>query len=451
MTEHLTQRQLEDYRLQQLRVAELLSVSEHLGECETCRRRMERSADGDAAFLALRSEVLGATPEISAPRPARSHLSAEQTALYVDGDLSGEALQTVADHLTFCERCALAVDDLREFSDRLAPSLEREYQPADSSAAAGWWRRTAASLTALLQASPRPAFGSALAFLLLATAAGWLVWRAPQAGGPKQELAVAHAPSPEPAPVAALPAPPAATPAAAPKQPPPAPVVAQLNDGGGLLALDRSGRLSGAEGLPPAYRAAAKQALAGGRLGRSSQLAGLARPPSSLMSSDQKDGSGFSVIGPDGSVLLTDRPTFRWSPLEGATGYVVEVYDDKYNPVATSPQLAAHEWAATRPLPRGKVYSWQVKAVRDGQEITAPIPPAPQARFRVLDQTKANELERARRAYRSSHLTLGLLYAEAGLLQEAEQELRKLRKANPDSEVARRLLRQVQALRRRGA
>jgi hypothetical protein len=89
-----------------------------------------------------------------------------------------------------------------------------------------------------------------------------------------------------------------------------------------------------------------------------------------------------------------------------------------------------------------------VKALKDGQEITSPRPPAPQAKFRVLDQTKANELENARRAHPSSHLTLGLLYADAGLLREAEQEFRQLQKANPNSELARNLLRQVQSLRR---
>ena len=86
--------------------------------------------------------------------------------------------------------------------------------------------------------------------------------------------------------------------------------------------------------------------------------------------------------------------------------------------------------------------------MKDGQEITSPRPPAPQAKFRVLDQAKANELANARRAHSSSHLTLGLLYADAGLLREAEQEFRLVLKANPNSELARNLLRQVQSLRR---
>jgi hypothetical protein len=65
----------------------------------------------------------------------------------------------------------------------------------------------------------------------------------------------------------------------------------------------------------------------------------------------------------------------------------------------------------------------------------------------VLDQNRANELAKAKRAYGSSHLTLAVLYADAGLLKEAEQELRLLRRANPNSDLAAKLLRQVQALR----
>jgi hypothetical protein len=145
---------------------------------------------------------------------------------------------------------------------------------------------------------------------------------------------------------------------------------------------------------------------------------------------------------------LSDRPTFRWSKMGGATSYVVEVYDDQFKLVSSSPQVTTLQWTATQALPRGRVYSWQVKAIKDGQETISPRPPAPQAKFRVLDQTKANEVTRAKRAYGSSHLTLGLLYAEAGLLKEAEAELRLLRRANPDSEIVSNLLRQIQGMRR---
>ena len=66
-----------------------------------------------------------------------------------------------------------------------------------------------------------------------------------------------------------------------------------------------------------------------------------------------------------------------------------------------------------------------------------------QAKFRVLDAARANELAQARRVYASWRLVLGLLHARAGLLDEAEREFRALREANPNSELAHRLLKQV--------
>lgn len=453
LVEHLTQRQSEGYSRRQLEAAELLSVCDHLDGCEACRRRVEGAGEGDAAFFALRSELFGDAAEGSSTRAARAHLTAEQAAGYVDGALSGEAMQTASDHLSSCEHCALSVEDLRAFRDEVSPSLAKEYGPAAAAPppavpapSEGRWRRAFASLPALFGVSPAPAFGAALAVVLLA-AFGWLIWRTTQQRGPGREVVVSPSPPSQPTPVAVAPAPPEPEPA--PTQPEPAAAVAQLNDGGGQLTLDREGRLSGAEALPPAYRRLLKEALAGRRLERSSQLKGLSRPGSSLMSSEAEGGE-FSVLGPVGDVLLTDRPTFRWSPLHGATAYVVEVYDEGFNLAAASPQLTARAWAAPQNLPRGKVYSWQVKAVKDGQEVKAPRPPAPQARFRVLDRARADEIARAKRAYPSSHLTLALLYAEAGLLNESERELRLLQRANPNSELARSLLRQVRALRRRG-
>ena len=115
MAEHLTEKEVGDYSRQQLAARELLSVSDHLGECEACRRRIEYAMNGDAVFFALRAELFGEAAEIPSP-----HLTAEQTARYVDRNLSGEELQSVTDHLNSCEQCALAVDDLDAFKDQLA-------------------------------------------------------------------------------------------------------------------------------------------------------------------------------------------------------------------------------------------------------------------------------------------------------------------------------------------
>ena len=427
--EHLTQKQIEDYSQSRLGAAELLAFGDHIGECEVCRRRVETGLNGDTAFFALHSF----TDNGDAPM----HLTSKQTAEYVDKNLSGEALQMVLDHLSTCEQCAVAVADLRAFRNEIAPSLDREYAPASVPAVAeSSWRQRFASLFRVM---PVPAFGGAALAILLLAFIGWIIWRMPRE---KREVAVAvPTPTLQPAPSVA----PSVVPSL---QPSPVAVVAQLNDGAGVLSLDQSGKLSGADNLPPEYQSLVKRALSGQKVERSSQLQGLTRPPSSLMGSNDESRE-FSVLEPAGNVLLTDRPVFRWSRMEGATSYVVEVYDDQFKQVASSPQLTTLSWTTSQSLPRGRVYSWQVKATKDGQEITSPRPPASQAKFRVLDQAKANELSRAKRTYGSSHLALGLLYAQAGLLKEAEQEFRLLLRANPNSAIARDLLRQVQSISRR--
>jgi hypothetical protein len=436
---HLTKEQLEDYCQQRLPVAELLPVSDHLDSCEVCRRRAEYSLNRDAAFIDIHSEIFGQTEEISSPRPTATHLTEDQLAGYVDRSLTGDQEQMVADHLTGCELCVLAVDDLRTFRNQVAPSLDHEYHPAlRPSIIVNRRRRIPGWLTSTFRMAPTPGFGLALVILFLVVA-GWVVWRTTRDRSPKHEVVVTPAPLPQPAPSSQpTPLPPV----------PPAPLVAQLKDGRGELSLERDGRLSGADDLPPAYRNLVKQALTDQQISRSSQLKGLTRPPSALMGSG-KEGNEFSVIEPAGNVLLTDRPSFRWSTMAGASSYTVEVFDSEFKLVVASPQLNGTSWSITQSLPRGKVYSWQVKAIKGEQEVTSPQPPAPQARFRVLDQAKANEITNAKRTHSSSHLILGLLYAEAGLLKESEQEMRLLVRANPDSEVARNLLRQVQALRRR--
>lgn len=391
--------------------------------------QIEAAGDGDAAFFSMRSQVFDEANETGA------HLTMDQTAAFVDQHLTGEDLRVVKDHLTHCEHCVLAVNDLRAFRNEIAPSLDRDYLPASAPPPAqarsrGWF----GSRFLPFRVSPVAFAGTAFALVLLVVLAS-LIWRRQSERQPQ----IAVTPTPESQPTA-----PPQSESPAP-QPEPVAVVAQLNDAAGVLTLDQQGKLSGADQLPPAYQDLLKKTLSSGRIEKSSQLQGLTRPPSSLMSSDNQQNS-FAVLEPLGNVLLTNRPTFRWSAMEGATGYVVEVYDSKFNPVASSPQLTGLTWTTT--LSRGNVYSWQVKAMKDGQEITSPRPPAPQAKFRVLDQAKANELANARRAHSSSHLTLGLLYADAGLLREAEQEFRLVLKANPNSELARNLLRQVQSLRR---
>jgi predicted anti-sigma-YlaC factor YlaD len=432
---HLTKKQIEDYCRHRLTATDVLAVTDHLGACQVCRAQIEAAGNGDSAFFSMRSQVFEEAFQTT------THLTMDQTAAYVDRHLSGEELHAVDDHLKHCERCVLAVNDLRTFRNEIAPSLDREYEPSivTSPISSPGVMSSRSALTPLftrIRVSAVPALAFAALAIAMLSVIAWFAWRKTE----QREPQIANTPSPVSQPTTQQPD---STPA--PETPPANAVVAQLNEGSRVVTLDQDGKLSGAEDLPPAYQELLKKTLSGNRIERSSQLQGLTRASSSLMGSDNSQRT-FSVLDPIGSVLLSNQLTFRWTAVAGSTGYKVEVYDEKFNPVVVSPQLNALTWTAT--LPRGKVYSWQVKATSEGEEFTSPRPPAPQAKFRVLDQAKANEIANARRLYPSSHLTLGLLYADAGLLREAEQEFRLLQKANPNSDLARNLLRQVRSLKK---
>jgi hypothetical protein len=168
--------------------------------------------------------------------------------------------------------------------------------------------------------------------------------------------------------------------------------------------------------------------------------------PGALLSGTSQSES-FKPSSPVGTVVRHDRPTLEWQPLSGADSYTVTVSDSDLNALLTSPPLTDTRWTVPRPLGRGGVYTWQVTALRDGEEVVAPAPPAPEARFKVLGQAELKELLAAERAGSSSHLLRGVLYARAGLLDEAEREFRTLLRNNPRSPVARKLLRNLRQLR----
>jgi hypothetical protein len=222
-------------------------------------------------------------------------------------------------------------------------------------------------------------------------------------------------------------------------------IVLQLNDGGQKILLDRQGELKGAEHLPPRLQQAIKTTLSTQRLERPPQLSELNGKAGTLLS-ESGDGLPFQLVGPLGKVVAGNQPTFRWRALAGAESYTVTVTDARLNVVATSNALTGLEWKIPKPL-SGGVYSWQVTALKDGQPVTSPVLPAPQAKFRVLEHDKAEELRRARQTLASSHLALGLLLTQAGLLDEAEREFQLLSKANPHSQLPRKLLAQVRAMR----
>jgi hypothetical protein len=151
----------------------------------------------------------------------------------------------------------------------------------------------------------------------------------------------------------------------------------------------------------------------------------------------------FALLGPSGTVIATDRPNLRWQALAGATSYTVSVFDADFNRVTRSAPQTATQWT-TPALRRGMIYSWEVVAVRNGQEVRSPVAPAPRAQFKILEADKLLELTNLKQQSQISHLTLGLTYARFGLIAEAEGQLQIVARENPNSPVATKLLRTVQ-------
>ena len=430
MTEHLSNQEIEQYRRGLAAAPELLALDEHLAACAACRARAAAMSGTESGLAALVADYRAAAAE-------PEHLEYEALATYVDGGLDEVDKEIVRTHLAVCPECALEERDLRDYKSSVVPGLHKAYEPAAvRPSGASRWRWLSERWQAYRASSPAWQMSVAGALLLLAGISVWLIWNARRQVAPPQIVKDRADEIPKKS---------DPTPTNAGDQTSQALVA--LNDGARRVMLYQDGRLSGLDGLSASAQTAVKTALQRQAAVNRAALAGLGSNDGALMSGQPKPGE-FDILEPRGQVVASDRPTFRWRALEGASSYTVKVFDQDFNLVTESPALNTNAWRAGKPLARGAVYAWQVTALKNGEEVKAPRPPAPQARFKVLDGGAAAELQMAQRQEPASHLTLGVLYARNGMLDEAERELRTLLQANPQSEVAQKLLAEVQTARR---
>lgn len=160
---------------------------------------------------------------------------------------------------------------------------------------------------------------------------------------------------------------------------------------------------------------------------------------------EKKMEAAFRLTSPVGTVVLNTRPTLRWQALAGATSYTVKVFSTDYDLVTESPALKAPTWTLPVALKRGKTYLWQVTAKKNEEELVA-ASSAAEAKFAVLDAARAQTVAQATRNTQSA-LALGLTYAQAGLLDEAEAAFRAARNTSP--QAAKKLLQQLQTERQK--
>ena len=448
MTEHLSTRSLEQYRLRTLPPAELLRADEHIAACDSCRRRAGEDVRAERVLRAMDASLRSAAADA-----AREHLSFEQLADFVDGRLDAAEREVIGSHLELCRLCEEEAADLRSYRNTLAAEPGRPGRGAASgrhglAALLAGFRNLFATATPLRVAA-------ALLVIVSASLLCVIVWRQSRPAAEVADGTTRQAAEDVSIPAAVSPpqTPPipgadnsAVTPTPAVSDPETPQVAVALDDAGGRVTLNAGGEIEGLPPLSPAARQAVRNALAEGRVRPAPVPTGLRGKPETLMGGPEGT-QPFSLVGPVGRIVRDARPRLSWRPLAGASGYTVTVLDADLKPVAASPPLSGTSWVVPRRLERGRVYTWQVTALKDGEEVIAPAAPAPPARFKVLEAALDDELSRLERAGARSHLALGVLYARAGLLEQAERELRALARANPQSVEARRLLNSMRAAR----
>ncbi len=151
----------------------------------------------------------------------------------------------------------------------------------------------------------------------------------------------------------------------------------------------------------------------------------------------------FELHSPAHSSVRATKPTFRFSKVEGAEGYILRVYLEERKVAEVKGE--SNELTLEADLPRGESYRWTVTAISaDGREVTQSNAGDFAAAFRVLSDMEIDMLEdRLNRAGKSKIEQLKVL-TSFGLADEALEVAKSLREENPKSELARRILESLQ-------
>jgi hypothetical protein len=436
MLNHLSDQQIELYRERKMTPKQLLDLDDHITMCKACRKHLLGEEKLRAEFTSLMAEL----QEAASAKP--DHLYYKQLNGFIEGELDRVDYEMVATHLDLCAHCKADESNLRAIK---AGTKISSWKPI-----VRWMPLYAAGIAAVVMLSAWAATLSLKkevadlnrqlshlqqrdeAFQKQASVITDLQNRLVQLQQEKESIQQNYE----------------ITRNATESKPPLShKVLFTINDGGKRIALDRQDNILGLEALPPNFQKTAQRVLKMQQIDRPNILAELGSRPGKIMGGTDER-ADFKLLSPIGTVVLPDRPTLRWRPLIGAKGYSVSVYDSDYNRVANSEFLSGTEWTILHPLERNRVYNWVVTALKEERADTrAPLPSEPEAKFKVLKKSEADRLSLAKQRYPNLHLLLGTLYAQAGLLEDAEQEFQALFDANPKSPVAQRLLRSIKAMR----
>lgn len=159
----------------------------------------------------------------------------------------------------------------------------------------------------------------------------------------------------------------------------------------------------------------------------------------------------FNLITPVGTFIKNDSPTFVWEKAPGAVKYEIAVRSVKGSNTILNESTSATSYKVSNNFldqHRGQVLQWSVTAYApDGISRSAPSGSEPEALFLILDREKTAEVEKRFSRARQNSLAGAVILANAGLLDDAENELKNYLISRPRSKQAWTLLKQIRSRR----
>jgi hypothetical protein len=437
-TEHISESIMERFCMRALTENELTMVAGHLTGCPDCQAEF-------VSTLRRQREVTDLSFTLAPEFWLRhEHLDYDQLVDLGDDKLDAADRELIDVHLKICPPCREDVRSFLAFREQIAPEMRVSYAPVEKESArewlswVSWWDGR----------TWKPVYSAALVVIGIALVIGAALLLNRRAENQQAQQVPTPQGSPSSTPdnrAADVPSPPA-TPNESPiEKPTSAEAIVVLNDRGGPITLDKNGNVAGLDNVPVPTRNDIAKMLLSEKIERPSILRELGGQGGGLRGSNSA--MMFKLISPARTVVISDRPTFRWEYLAGATEYRVFVTDSNGHKMVESGELPpTHtEWTPTVSLKRGEIYTWAVIAIVDSQEIVSPGPAAPEIKFQVLPAIHLRELKQLNRS--RSHLALGFFYARVGLMAQAEYEFRQLVGLNPKSKATKNLLLSVQGQR----
>jgi hypothetical protein len=434
MTDHLSILQVKQLCVSALPDNELVAAAIHTDSCQSCNQRFIEE---------LKRQRGSATPNFTLEPEfwfRNDHLDFDDLVALADNTFDEETLEIINIHLNACETCREDVRSFLAFREATAREMDisysrPEYQTTHRNVeAAVWWQRLQSRRIYAVAAIVLVAIAVLIGVIALNSTSGSLEANRKDETNQGSERSPSITPSPAPGVVSS------------PANVDESARVAMLKDSGGDITIDKNGRITGLDGISENSRQYTARAAFSERIESAEVLKHLTGEQSGLRGND--DGpKGFRILYPVRRIVTEDRPLFRWQSLPGVSSYRVYVLDANGNQVGQSQELPSTQtqWKAPA-LTRGHVFSWVVTAIVDGKKIVSPSVSAPEIKFAVLSTADLQELTRLKKY--KSHLALGVFYARAGLLDDAEREFQTLIKLNPDSELPRKLLQSVRSNRK---